>query len=1024
MKGFRFNDRRTQSKNDQKEITKLDVRKIGKVIATYRKEKGYTQTELAEKLGVSFQAVSNWERGDTMPDLDNLLALSTALETSLDVLLGREQSAKVKAEPESVDIEAIKAQAIKEYIESNKPHVDFDGVFSNRNRYSQQQIDSTAIEYIKQTGDIVKIREKFSLISYPALKEITRIRYEQTGDAIEAACFIGPLLSTLDGIKMAGDLKALGADDEDVASVINGRAWREKYVLQNYDAQTVTDIIKNRRYSQRDIDDIAISYVEKTMDVATVRSLLMLITNPALHEITRVIYQKTGDAIEAAGFIGPYLDYNDKQKMIADLKALGADDVKINDVLSGKVWRSKHPAVLCDAASLVKILTQERHMHTQLDMDELAIAYLDNTMDVKTIRSVLMQISNPALYEITRIIYEKTGDAVEAASFIGPYLNHGPQGWNKLKYDLKELGIDNAVIANCLNGNEWSRRTSNRSSSDNNDEDFDLDEGELGDKDVEAIEFIANGGRLCELTGFAPFISTKVLDKLVVNKIRQGAPVADAVAFAPFISSKAVDTILKEKCYHGARIADMTAFAPFASQDTISWVIAYKTDMGARIADMVAFAPFMNQSDIDSLIKKKSYQGARLSDMQGFAPFMSKETADWLFQYKSSQGASLRDIIAAKYASGDDRDINELVLEASANGANLAEVVCFKDQLSNETIKQCAMNSLSRGAGAYKIIVNAHFAFSQEEIDNIAIEHTNDRKSFVQIKDVYDKISLPALKQIAKNYYSKANDITNAAAFIYPMLDETERAKLIEDVSAIDPSAVSSIKDGSAWEMCKNEYQRYSGNNNYQFGNNSSSGRRSNRGNLSIDDILKLGGILDEDEIYEIVCDRLGEVTVHDLIMLKEVLNEDQLNEIVLDNLSGELEVDEIIDLINEGVIYEDTAFELAEDMTPLSIDDLVSLSTYIDDDEVAELAMESDLDIDEVLMLRGLIDDDCIREIAQECCEINIDTVIKLASIIDQDVLADLISDNSENFSIEDIAKLKGVIDDDVLKDIAEDII
>ena len=1019
MNGFRLNNRKLKNKDDQKEITKLDVRKIGKIIAAYRKEKGYTQTELADKLGVSFQAISCWERGDNMPDLDNLLALSTVLETSIDVLLGREQSAKVKAEPESIDIEAIKAQAIKEYIENNKPIVNFDEVFSNRNRYSQQQIDSTAVEYIKQTGDIVKIREKFSLISYPALKEITRIRYEQTGDAIEAACFIGPLLSTLDGIKMAGDLKALGADDEDVASVINGRAWREKYVLQNYDAQTVTDIIKNRRYSQRDIDDIAIAYVEKTMDVATVRSLLMLITNPALHEITRVVYQKTGDAIEAAGFIGPYLDYTDKQKMIADLKALGADDAKIYDVLSGKVWRSKHPAVLCDAASLVKILTQERHMHTQLDMDELAIAYLDNTMDVKTIRSVLMQISNPALYEITRIIYEKTGDAVEAASFIGPYLNHGPQGWNKLKYDLKELGIDNAVIANCLNGNEWSRRTSNRSSTDNNDEDFDLDDGELGDKDVEAMEFVAKGGRLCELTGFAPFVSTKVLDKLVVNKIRQGAPIADAVTFAPFISSKAVDTILKEKCYQGARIADMTAFAPFASQDTISWVITYKADMGARIADMVAFAPFMNQSDIDSLIKKKSYQGAKADDMVAFVPFMRQDTARWLIDYKIAQGANIGQVLSVAAARGDLGNVDDLVLLASENGMSLESVMDVADIIKPETIRQAVENSFNRQKGIDAIINIVGHVLTQQEIDELAIRYSNQNKDLLRVNNVFSKISLPALKQIAKDYYEQTGTIAYAAAFIYPKLDDNEKVKLIEDVKAVDSNLVEPTINGTTWKQYENEYWRSRG-----YNNQRSSNRNTNKGNLSIDDILKLGGILDEDEIYEIVCDRLGEVTVHDLIMLKEVLTEDQLKEIVLDNLSGELEVDEIIDLINEGIIYEDTAFELAEDMTPLSIDDLVSLSTYIDDDEVAELAMDSDLDIDEVLMLRGLIDDDCIREIVQECCEINIDTVIKLASIIDHDVLADLIRDNSENFSIEDIAKLKGVIDDDVLKDIAADIV
>ena len=43
--------------------------KIGKYISEKRKEKKLTQEELAEKLGVSDRAVSNWENGKNMPDL-------------------------------------------------------------------------------------------------------------------------------------------------------------------------------------------------------------------------------------------------------------------------------------------------------------------------------------------------------------------------------------------------------------------------------------------------------------------------------------------------------------------------------------------------------------------------------------------------------------------------------------------------------------------------------------------------------------------------------------------------------------------------------------------------------------------------------------------------------------------------------------------------------------------------------------------------------------------------------------------
>jgi len=52
-----------------------------------RKEKNFSQEELAEKIGVSRQAVSKWERAESSPDTDNLIELARLYEVSLDELL-------------------------------------------------------------------------------------------------------------------------------------------------------------------------------------------------------------------------------------------------------------------------------------------------------------------------------------------------------------------------------------------------------------------------------------------------------------------------------------------------------------------------------------------------------------------------------------------------------------------------------------------------------------------------------------------------------------------------------------------------------------------------------------------------------------------------------------------------------------------------------------------------------------------------------------------------------------------------
>jgi transcriptional regulator with XRE-family HTH domain len=61
--------------------------KVGAYIMILRKARKYTQQGLAEKLGVSHQAVSNWERGESMPDISMLPKLAALLGTTTDNLL-------------------------------------------------------------------------------------------------------------------------------------------------------------------------------------------------------------------------------------------------------------------------------------------------------------------------------------------------------------------------------------------------------------------------------------------------------------------------------------------------------------------------------------------------------------------------------------------------------------------------------------------------------------------------------------------------------------------------------------------------------------------------------------------------------------------------------------------------------------------------------------------------------------------------------------------------------------------------
>lgn len=71
---------------------------LGTKLADLRKRNGYSQEALAEKMGVSRQAVSKWERGESTPDTDTLIELARLYSVSLDTLVGIEQNEESEQE--------------------------------------------------------------------------------------------------------------------------------------------------------------------------------------------------------------------------------------------------------------------------------------------------------------------------------------------------------------------------------------------------------------------------------------------------------------------------------------------------------------------------------------------------------------------------------------------------------------------------------------------------------------------------------------------------------------------------------------------------------------------------------------------------------------------------------------------------------------------------------------------------------------------------------------------------------------
>ena len=94
-------------------------------IQKYRKQKGWSQEELAVRLNVARQTISKWERGTSVPDADMLIQLSDLLGVSVSTLLGIEEK-NWRADALAEELAALNAELAREWpsITRRKPYPD------------------------------------------------------------------------------------------------------------------------------------------------------------------------------------------------------------------------------------------------------------------------------------------------------------------------------------------------------------------------------------------------------------------------------------------------------------------------------------------------------------------------------------------------------------------------------------------------------------------------------------------------------------------------------------------------------------------------------------------------------------------------------------------------------------------------------------------------------------------------------------------------------------------------------------
>lgn len=109
----------------------IDIKRVGEIIATNRKELAMTQIQLGEILNVSHQAVSKWERGECLPDIDILIQLAKFFNKTVDHLLVQEENGNTTTKMTRINDCNDIWDSVLEIIKNQISQPSFDQWFSN-----------------------------------------------------------------------------------------------------------------------------------------------------------------------------------------------------------------------------------------------------------------------------------------------------------------------------------------------------------------------------------------------------------------------------------------------------------------------------------------------------------------------------------------------------------------------------------------------------------------------------------------------------------------------------------------------------------------------------------------------------------------------------------------------------------------------------------------------------------------------------------------------------------------------------
>lgn len=184
----------------------FDTMKIAKIIKEARMKKNMTQMNLADCLGVSYQAVSNWERGNSMPDIAKLEDLCKALDLTVEELLGMETKAAAAVE-KVIQQEPLTGEELAEVAPILPPETLKEQAGTSGKRYSIAEfsmiapfLDESALEALAEQLEVKNLTLLTCIAPYLSEKTLDKLVHRAPADDFDGIGAMAPFLgeSTLD----------------------------------------------------------------------------------------------------------------------------------------------------------------------------------------------------------------------------------------------------------------------------------------------------------------------------------------------------------------------------------------------------------------------------------------------------------------------------------------------------------------------------------------------------------------------------------------------------------------------------------------------------------------------------------------------------------------------------------------------------------------------------------------------------------------------------------------------------------